>query len=139
MKFLSYFFFYTYIGLVLLAGFWGAFLFPSMDFPYLMEMDLTSLPARTKANLLSQYRFLRALELGFGLFSIIFLKEIFRERRFNLLFLGIMGSGVLARLVSWWVDGIPNPLFFFFLAYEAVGWMIILVYSRKIGIYDVKP
>ena len=79
MKFLSYFFFYTYIGLVLLAGFLGAFLFPSMDFPYLMEMDLSNLPEHSKVNLLSQYRFLRALELGFGLFSIVFIKEIFRR------------------------------------------------------------
>lgn len=138
MKFLNYFFFYTYIGLVLLAGFWGAFLFPQMDFPYLMEMDLSSLPEHSKINLLSQYRFLRALELGFGLFSILFIKEIFREDKFNKLFLGIMGLGVLARLVSWVVDGVPNHLFLFFLAYEAVGWLIILVYSRKLGIYDVK-
>ena len=138
MKFLNYFFFYTYIGLVLLAGFWGAFLFPQMDFPYLMEMDLSGLPEHAKINLLSQYRFLRALELGFGLFSILFIKEIFREGKFNKLFLGIMGLGVLARLVSWVVDGVPNHLFVFFLAYEAVGWLIILVYSRKLGIYDVK-
>ena len=139
MRFLNYFFFYTYIGLVVLAGFWGAFLLPWMDFPYLMEMDLSTLPEHAKINLLSQYRFLRALELGFGLFSLLFIKEIFNNVKFNKLFLTIMGMGILARLVSWLVDGTPNLLLLFFFAYEAVGWFIIMVYSRKLGIYhDIK-
>ncbi|MEX2512745.1 MAG: DUF4345 family protein [Cyclobacteriaceae bacterium] len=135
MKSLNYIFFYTYIGLVILAGFWGAFIYPVWDFQILFQLDLQKLPEYTQVNLLSQYRFLRALELGFGLFAILFLKEIFSRKKFNQLFLGIMGLGVLARMVSWSVDGIPSSLFIFFLAYEALGLSIIFAYSRKLGIY----
>ncbi|HLW21216.1 MAG TPA: DUF4345 family protein [Cyclobacteriaceae bacterium] len=137
MAFLNYFFFYTYIGLVLLAGFWGAFLAPHLDFGYLFALDLHSLEEQAKVNLLSQYRFLRALELGYGLFAIVFLKEIFSVKRFNLLFLSIMGLGILARIASWFVDGTPSGLFIFFLSYEALGWCIILLYCTKKGLYHV--
>lgn len=135
MKFLNYAFFYTYIGLVIVAGIWGAFIYPYFDFNYLLHLNVNELPDESRVNLLSQYRFLRALELGYGLFSIIFLKEIFSRKKYNQLFLGIMGLGILARMVSWMVDGMPSSLFIFFLAYEAVGLVIILIYSRKIGIY----
>ena len=137
MKFLNYTFFYTYIGLVLLAGFWGAFLYPSLDFSYLFKMEINELPDFSKVNMLSQYRFLRALELGYGLFAIVFFKEIFSFRKYNNLFLAIMGMGVLSRAVSWIIDGMPSPLFIFFLVYEAVGWIVIFLYSRKIGIHYV--
>jgi len=137
VAFLNYFFFYTYIGLVLLAGFWGAFLAPHLDFGYLFALDLHSLEEQAKVNLLSQYRFLRALELGYGLFAIVFLKEIFSVKRFNLLFLSIMGLGILARIVSWFVDGTPSGLFIFFLSYETLGWCIILLYGTKKGLYHV--
>lgn len=136
MTLLNYIFFYTYVGLVILAGFWGAFVYPYLDFRYLFDLDLYGLPDYTQVNLLSQYRFLRALELGYGLFSLCFLKEIFTLQKYNKLFLTIMGLGVLARVASWIADGIPSHLFLFFLAYEAMGWIVIFVYSRKIGIYD---
>ncbi|MEX2592903.1 MAG: DUF4345 family protein [Anditalea sp.] len=137
MKFLNYTFFYTYVGLVVLAGFWGAFIYPYLDFIYLFNLDVNSLPEYAKVNLLSQYRFLRALELGYGLFSLYFLKEIFSKLKYNKVFLTIMGLGILSRVVSWIIDGAPSHLFMFFLSYEAVGWAFIFVYSRKIGIYHV--
>lgn len=135
MAFLNYFFFYTYIGLVLLAGFWGAFIYPYLDFEYLLAVDLQTMEEAAKINLLSQYRFLRALEFGYGLFAIVFLKEIFSVRKFNLLFLLIMGCGILARAVSWWTDGTPNGWAIFFLSYEAIGWVIIAWYSKRKGLY----
>src|SRR5690606_19110609 len=137
MKFLNYTFFYTYIGLILLAGFWGAFLYPNLDFYYLFEMEVNVLPEYSKINMLSQYRFLRALELGYGLFAVFFFKEIFSLKKYNNLFLSIMGLGILSRGISWIIDGMPSKLFLFFLAYEAVGWVVIFVYSRKIGIHYV--
>lgn len=137
MAFLNYFFFYTYIGLVVLAGIWGAFGFPQLDFRYLFSLDLDTLPEDAQINLLSQYRFLRALELGYGLFALCFLKEIFSIRKFNLLFLSIMGLGILARIVSWLMEGPPGGLFIFFLSYEVLGWGTILLYSIKKGLYHV--
>ncbi len=130
MRWLSYFFFYTYIGLVLLAGFWGAFVYPRLDHLWLFDLDPNTLPEQTRINMLSQYRFLRALELGYGLFAILFTKEIFTEKKFNALFLLIMFSGVLARVVSIFVEGSPSELFYFFLIYEMIGVAVIFLYSR---------
>ena len=131
MRWLSYFFFYTYIGLVLLAGLWGAFINPYFDFNLLFHLDPYTLTEYSRINTLSQYRFLRALELGFGLFSILFVKKIFVEKTFNILFLIIMGSGVMARLVSWAVDGQPGYLTMFFIIYELLGVIIIYTYTKN--------
>lgn len=132
MKHLSYFFFYTYVGLVLLAGFWGAFINPYFDFDLLFGLDTDTLVTDERINLLSQYRFLRALEFGFGLFSILFVRQIFAENTFNVLFLIIMGAGILARVVGWAVDGTANALTQFFMFYELIGWVLIFVYTHKI-------
>ena len=131
MKFLNYFFFYTYIGLVLVAGFWGAFINPYFDFKLLFDLDPHTLNEYSRVNLLVQYRFLRALELGFGLFAILFVKNIFTEKTFNTLFLVVMASGVLARSFSWIVDGTPSVLSRLFLFYELLGLVIIFLYSKR--------
>ena len=128
MKNLSYFLFYIYIGLVVLAGFWGAFIYPSMDFEILFKLNLSQLTEFERINLLSQYRFLRALELGFGLFSLVFVRDIFNDLKLNRLFLTIMGLGILARIFSWAFDGVPSYLTMFFMFYEAIGWIVIFIY-----------
>lgn len=124
-----YFFFYTYIGLVVLAGIWGAFIYPSWDFEMMFDLNLSQLKDFERINLLSQYRFLRALELGFGIFALVFIKDIFSDFKFNRLFLTIMGLGILARVFSWVFDGTPSYLTMFFMFYEAIGWIIIFTYS----------
>ena len=131
MNKLSHLFFYTYIGLVIVAGFWGAFINPYFDFDLLFSFDPHTLTDHVRINLLSQYRFLRALELGFGLFSILFVRKIFEEKTFNILFLIIMGSGILARVMSWLVDGTPNFLSQFFMFYELIGWIVIFIHTHK--------
>jgi hypothetical protein len=131
VKQLNYFFFYTYIGLILLAGFWGAFGYARLDHMWLFDLDPNTLPEESRINMLSQYRFLRALELGYGLFAILFTKEIFTQKKFNTLFLLIMFSGVLARIVSILAEGSPSLLFYFFLFYETIGVGVMYLYSRK--------
>lgn len=131
MKQLSYFLFYTYVGLVLLAGFWGAFIGPWYDHIWLFDLDPGTLTEYSSTNMISQYRFLRALEFGYGLFSILFTREIFNEKKFNMLFLLIMFSGVLARLISIFAEGSPSGLFYFFMAYEMAGVAVIFLYTRK--------
>jgi hypothetical protein len=42
-----------------------------------------------------------------------------------------MGSGVLARIVSILVEGMPSRLMLFFLIYELTGLCAIYIYSRK--------
>lgn len=130
MKFTAYFFFYCYIGLVLLAGFWGAFLGADFDHQLLFNLDTSTLEGETRTNLLSQYRFLRAMEFGYGLFAILFTKEIFSLKKFNRLYLAIMFAGVLARLVSVVDDGSPSALFYFFLIFEFIGVVVIYLYFQ---------
>jgi hypothetical protein len=131
MNWLSYFFFYTYIGLVVVAGFWGAFINPHFDFRLLFQLDTMDLEENVRINLLSQYRFLRALELGFGLFSLRFVNQIFHEKLFNELFLVIMFSGIMARIISLIADGIPGILHLFFMGYELIGLTVIYLHTRK--------
>jgi len=131
MRRLGWFFLYTYIGLVILAGFWGAFISPAFDFRFLFSLDPALLGTFERVNLISQYRFLRAIELGFGVFALLFQYEIFHDKKFNQLFLFIMFSGILARIVSFFAEGIPSSLFLFFLIYEGVGWMVIYRFSRS--------
>jgi len=132
MRLANYFFFYSYVGLLIVAGFWGAFINPEFDFHLLISLDIDILTDFQRINLLSQYRFLRAIELGFGLFSILFVKSIFSEKKFNRLFIFIMSAGILSRLTSIVLDGFPSGLMFFFLGFELVGVVVIYFYSRKL-------
>jgi hypothetical protein len=132
MRLANYFFFYSYVGLLIVAGFWGAFINPEFDFHLLISLDIDILTDFQRINLLSQYRFLRAIELGFGLFSILFVKSIFSEKKFNRLFIFIMSAGILSRISSLLLDGFPSGLMFFFLGFELVGVVVIYFYSRKL-------
>ena len=130
MKVIANFFFFTYVGLVVVAGFWGGFINPVWDFDFLFSLDVKTLSNFERTNLLSQYRFLRGLELGFGIFALYFFKKIFSEIVFHRLFLTIMGLGILARLFSWIFDGNPSILTKFFMIYEAIGWCFIFGYGK---------
>lgn len=132
MKPLNYFFYYAYAGLVLAAGFWGAFGNPHLDFRILFHFSPDTLDAFARINLLDQYRFLRAMEFGFGLYCFLFTREIFRHRKFNILFLLTMTSGTLARIVSLLWEGKPSLPMCFFLGFEATGILVISIYSFQV-------
>lgn len=132
MRSANYFFYYSYIGLVTVAGFWGAFINPDFDYRLLFNLDTHILSDFQRINMLSQYRFLRAIELGFGIFAILFVKKIFSEKKFNRLFIFIMSAGVLSRMMSLVMDGSPSGLMLFFLGFEMVGVVVIYFYSRKL-------
>ena len=129
MKALSHFFFYCYCGLAVAAGCWGAFGNPRIDFGVLFHFPVQSLDAYARVNLLDQYRFLRGIEMGFGLFCLVLTREIFSVPRYNMLFLCAMSAGTCARIVSLSVDGRPSAAMCFFLAFELAGIVIIAVYS----------
>jgi len=137
MRLANYFFYYSYIGLVIVAGFWGAFIYPEFDYRLLFNLETNTLTDFQRINLLSQYRFLRAIEMGFGVFAILYVKSIFSKKEFNRLFIFIMGAGVLARIMSIVMDGIPSWMMLFFLAFELVGVVVIYFYSRKLVMQNV--
>lgn len=130
MKFLAYVLFYGYVILLIVAGAWGVF-FARFDQNLLFHINVQSLAPRPSASMVSQYRFLRALEFGFGVFSVVYRRQIFTLRIFNRIFLGTMSLGVAARLVSILLDGRPYSIFYFFLASEFAGVIFIYLYSRR--------
>ena len=131
MRWLAYFFFYTYVGLLIVAGLWGAFIGAKIDQKILFDFDIESVNQTTAASILTQYRFLRLIEFGFGMFAILFTREVFSIFKYNRLFLGVMFLGVVARIISYLVDGPPNWLFYFFAIYELVGVILIFLYTRN--------
>jgi len=131
MRWLAYFFFYTYVGLLVVAGLWGAFIGARIDQEMLFDFDIDRVNATTAASILTQYRFLRLIEFGFGLFALLFTREVFSLIKFNRLFLGVMFLGVVARAVSYLIDGPPNWLFYFFAFYELIGVVLIFLYTRN--------
>lgn len=129
LQWLSNIFFYGYVGLLILAGGWGT-VFGHLDQELLFNLKTDRLDPIVAASVLSQYRFLRAIEFGFGMISFIFRKDIFAQRVFNKLFLATMLLGVIARVISLVTDGSPNRLFYFFAISELIGVSVIFLYSR---------
>ena len=121
--------FFGYVATLIVAGAWGIF-GARLDMPWLLRVHLHDLPHRAQANLLSQYRFLRAIELGFGLFALRYWREIFKLRSYNTIFLAAMGCGVAARLISLGADGWPSFWMYTFLAWELAGVVAIFAYTR---------
>jgi hypothetical protein len=123
-------FFFGYVLILVVAGAWGV-VGARVDMHLLLRVHLGDLPHRAQANLLSQYRFLRAIELGFGLFALRYWREIFRQRSYNQIFLIAMACGVGARLLSLALDGLPSVWMDVFLGYELVGLALIFLYTRS--------
>lgn len=123
--------FFGYVILLIAAGAWGI-VGAHVDFSVLLGLRVEQMEPEAAANVLSQYRFLRAAELGFGLFSWRYRREIFTSRAENRLFLGVMAAGVTARLISVVVDGVPSLPMMAFLAWEGAGVVVIFAATRKV-------
>ncbi|MEA2302520.1 MAG: hypothetical protein QOE44_3055 [Solirubrobacteraceae bacterium] len=121
--------FYGYVGLMVVAGAWGV-VFGRFDQSRLLGLDLDRLAPRTEANVMTQYRFLRAIELGFGLFAILYKEPIYQKRAFNRLFLFTMTAGVAGRGLSLRLDGTPSPIMYVFGGWEVLGVGVIYAYTR---------
>jgi hypothetical protein len=122
--------FWTYVATVVIAGVWGVF-GARLDFPVLLGQQVASLDHGAAPNVLSQYRFLRGLEAGFGLFAVTYRRSILSgPTETNGLFLGTMGMGIVGRLVGWAVDGRPRAIMLVFLFGELAGWVCIATSTR---------
>jgi hypothetical protein len=127
-------FFFVYVALLIVAGAWGM-VGARVDMWVLLRLHLNDLPDRTAANLLSQYRFLRAIEIGFGVFALTHWRRIYSIRTYNRLFLSVMATGVAARLLSLGLDGGPSWWMYLFLGWELVGVVLIFLATRS-GLAD---
>ncbi len=122
-------FFFVYVASLIVAGAWGL-VGARIDMWALLRLHIHDVPDRTAANLLSQYRFLRAIELGFGVFAFTHWRRIYSVRSYNRLFLSVMAAGVAARLLSLGLDGMPSWWMYLFLGQEMVGVVLIFLATR---------
>ena len=123
--------FYAYALTCLVAGVWGVF-GARLDFPILFSQPVAGLEPQGVKDVLSQYRFLRGIEAGFGLFSLLYRTAIFTTPAFNRLFLWWMGFGIVARLVGVAFEGIPGPVALVAVAGEVAGIIAIFFDTREV-------
>lgn len=99
--------FYGWSGALLALGAPGIFT-GRWELETIFGLDLVTLGQERTATLLNQYRFLKAIEFGFGLFCFIFRDEIFTRRLFNRFFLLVVFVSSGARAVSMVMEGMPH-------------------------------
>ena len=97
----------------------------------MIGLDPPSWPADVRATMLNQYRFLKAVELGAGLFCLAFRRDILAGGRPAGVFLAIVALGVAARTTAWIADGRPATLFVIFLVLEIVVLVVVLLHLRQ--------
>jgi Domain of unknown function (DUF4345) len=112
--------FFGYVATLVLAGAEGAV---AAQFGF---------PDDAEADLANTYRFLRALELCFGVVAIVYRRRIFGERTPNVIFLSAMAAGVAARLLGLAVDGWPGLLVLGVIAWELAGVVVIFLATRGV-------
>lgn len=95
------------------------------ELPTVFAVNLDAMPQLQRATLLNQYRFLKALELAFGLFCLAYRHEIFTRSLALCVFIAGLSAGVSARLGSWIADGMPEPMFIAFMVLELVTGVLV--------------
>jgi hypothetical protein len=118
------FFFWGYVLMLVGVGASGMVIAP-WELSKLFEIPLGTLSETAQATLLNQYRFLKALELAFGLYCVGFRHEIFKPGLAHRVFLAGLFSGVAARLGSWLVDGQPRTVFLAFALLELITGVLV--------------
>ena len=94
---------------------------------------LSDWPQAAQATMLNQYRFLKAVELGAGLFCLLYRPAILTGGKASALFLAIVGLGVFARTLAWIVDGRPATLFVVFLILEACVFIAVALHLGMVN------
>jgi hypothetical protein len=89
------------------------------------------LPERTLASALNQYRYMKSMEFGFGLFCVLFRPLIYTDVRFNRFYLGILLLGTFERALSLVLDGMPRPFYVRAIFIELAVFLIVLVSTRR--------
>lgn len=117
--------FYSYVGALLALGLFGA-LWPQLELRALYQTDLGA----ESGVLLHQYRFLKFIAVGAGIYGVVFRREIFESPRFGLVFLTFLFGGVAGRLLAIAAAGGAHPLLVTFAVSEAVFGACILLYAR---------
>lgn len=130
MKSLSALLFAGWVGALVLLGAAGIFA-GEWELRHIFKIDLAGMSREAQGNLLNQYRFLKAIEFGFGLFCVLFRHEILKVHLFNRLFLSIVFLGAAARALSIALDGWPHWAFTGITILEFLTGIVVLLHSRN--------
>jgi hypothetical protein len=125
MTVLTQLFFWGYVAMLLGVGTSGIFI-ARWELTRVFHVPLATYPDGVRATLLNQYRFLKALELGFGAYAALFHREIFAVPSFHSLFLFVLFAAVAARALSMLVDGRPSAVFVAFTVLELITGVLVL-------------
>jgi hypothetical protein len=130
IRILSGILFYGWAGALLVLGGIGVFT-GRWELAVIFHIDLERMGEEARANLLNQYRFLKGIEFGFGLFCFLFRQEIFRVPRFNRLFVAIVFFGAAARALAIALEGWPHWAFIVVTGLEFMTGFAVVIASRK--------
>ncbi|MEO8620528.1 MAG: DUF4345 family protein [bacterium] len=126
MTTLSLWLFWGYVAMLLGIGASGIFIAP-WELGSFFKVPLDGLEKRAHATFLSQYRFLKGMELGYGIFAVVFRQQVFTQPLYHQFFLVVLFAGAGARVLSMIIDGRPSNFFIVVTAYElATGVMMII-------------
>ena len=96
-------------------------------------IDAATLAGRDGATLLNQFRFLKAIELTFGLFCLLYRRDIMAGGLACTLFLAGVGFGFCGRGLSMVLDGRPHGAFVFFMLVEGVIFAVVWLNARHVA------
>jgi Domain of unknown function (DUF4345) len=130
MRLLNVLLFFGWVGTLVLVGASGIFI-ARWELATVFHVDLGAMSDEARSTLINQYRFLKALEFGFGIFCVLFRREIYKDPRFNRLFLSVVLLGVGARVLSMAVDGWPHWAFIVLTILELLTFVVVALYSRQ--------
>ena len=124
MRRLALLFFWGYTGMLLVIGASGILIAP-WELAHVFGIHLDSLSLEQRASILNQYRFLKSAEFAFGIFCITHRAAIFDGNLSLRIFLCGVFAGVMARLSSLLIDGVPHWAFLAFAGLELVTGVLV--------------
>ncbi|MCY1043255.1 DUF4345 family protein [Corallococcus sp. bb12-1] len=129
LAFQGYAWFLILVGgvLGLLVPRWGPLAFEV----YARGVFDAGLPDQTLGSALNQYRYMKSMEFGFGVFCVCFRDFIYTDRRFNRFYLGIIFLGTAERALSVLLDGMPRPFYVAAIFIELSVGLIVFISTRR--------
>jgi hypothetical protein len=84
------------------------------------------------ATLLNQFRFLKSIELAFGIFSLVYRRDILSGGLNCTIFLACLALGAFARASSWIFDGTPHTSFLLYLLAEVTIFLVVWLNAKRV-------
>lgn len=121
----------VYAAFLIAVGAFGMF-FLHWELAMFYGLGPESFQGTDGATLLNQFRFLKAIELTFGVFCLIYRRDILAGGLACTIFLTGLALGAFARGSSWVFDGTPHTAFIWFLIAEIVIFCVVWLNARRV-------